>query len=985
MRCFKHVHSAVGCGGELISVVVLVLVHISGVSSAVGDYTHEWAVQIEGGDHVAQAVAFEQNFDIVDKVFHDVYVFKHRRLARRSIRPSVHHHRALHKHPKVQWAQQQKVLRRTKRDYQQLQDLHAQYPGLKYRQDHDFLPTHPTILDDPQWPHMWYLNRGSGLDMRVQEAWAEGVTGKGVVATILDDGLEKGHPDIIKNYDPDASYDVNNRDHDPVPRYDLIDTNRHGTRCAGEVAASANNSICAVGVAYEASIGGVRMLDGDVTDSVEARSLALNPQHIDIYSASWGPDDDGRTVDGPGELATRAFIEGINNGRNGLGSIFIWASGNGGTAQDNCNCDGYTNAIWTLSISSATERGNVPWYSEACSSTLATTYSSGSTGERKIITTDLHHECTTSHTGTSASAPLAAGVVALALAVNRNITWRDMQHIVVRTARPENLDTNDWQTNGVGRKVSHRFGYGLMDAYAMVQLARNWINVAPQRSCEVQAPHDDKLIPQKSYVSLQLEVSDCPGVEHLEHVQAMVSLSADRRGDLEIYLISPAGTKSTLLAQRPRDESSSGFHSWPFMSVHMWGEKPLGVWTLEIHNNGHYYITTSSGDMRTSRDKVEMKDFTLVLHGTEVEPGQPAPNYNGRYPSSMNSNSNNHLSSQDRSHSTTGEGTKDSNTQRHNPVFAGGMDDGSIHSGRDDTVHRHQDTSSKYQDATVYDGNIQSSASRPSSGIPLKMMQTLMTDGPSVKKAGVDDVPVPVLITEPSQQPLPPYCSTIDDNTSACLECTPGYVRHSGGCVKNCPDNYYRATTSINISGGTVSANGSAESRSAANHRTDEQLKRVVITCVRCHYTCKACVGVDASQCTACWSDATLELQPQGSSGECCVTSLLQAYTGIHQWAPTTILLLLISSGLFLFVVLVVLYWQYYSVKHPVPSANSIIRDISNGVRNGVKNGLHSTGTSKKNSTVCREYRKLSDDTEKLVTSSRPFYDYSSDDEDEIV
>ncbi len=53
------------------------------------------------------------------------------------------------------------------------------------------------------------------------------------------------------------------------------------------------------------------MLDGDVTDSVEAQSLALNPQHIDIYSASWGPDDDGRTVDGPGPLAKRAFRDGI--------------------------------------------------------------------------------------------------------------------------------------------------------------------------------------------------------------------------------------------------------------------------------------------------------------------------------------------------------------------------------------------------------------------------------------------------------------------------------------------------------------------------------------------------------------------------------------------------------------------------------------------------------------------------------------------------
>jgi hypothetical protein len=53
-----------------------------------------------------------------------------------------------------------------------------------------------------------------------------------------------------------ASYDVNNHDEDPMPRYDLIDSNRHGTRCAGEVAAEGNNSICAVGVAFDAGIGG---------------------------------------------------------------------------------------------------------------------------------------------------------------------------------------------------------------------------------------------------------------------------------------------------------------------------------------------------------------------------------------------------------------------------------------------------------------------------------------------------------------------------------------------------------------------------------------------------------------------------------------------------------------------------------------------------------------------------------------------------------
>ncbi|GLH10076.1 Furin-like protease 1, isoforms 1/1-X/2 [Gryllus bimaculatus] len=412
---------------------------------------------------------------------------------------------------------------------------------------------------------MWYLNRGHGLDMNVQPAWQQGVSGRGVVVTILDDGLEKDHPDLYRNYDPQASYDVNNHDEDPMPRYDLIDSNRHGTRCAGEVAATANNSICAVGVAFGASVGGVRMLDGDVTDAVEARSLSLNPQHIDIYSASWGPDDDGKTVDGPGELATRAFIEGVSKGRNGKGSIFVWASGNGGRDHDNCNY--------------------------------------------------LHHQCTSSHTGTSASAPLAAGICALALESNRDLTWRDMQHIVVRTAKPANLRTSDWKTNGVGRNVSHSFGYGLMDASAMVRLARVWKSVPEQHKCEVSAPHSDKLIPAKSQVLLQLHVRECAGINYLEHVQAKISLASSRRGDLQIHLTSPAGTRTTLLARRPHDVSRAGFQNWPFMSVHTWGEKPFGIWILEIHNEGRFL------------GRATLQEWALIFYGTAENPyGNDIPN-----------------------------------------------------------------------------------------------------------------------------------------------------------------------------------------------------------------------------------------------------------------------------------------------------------------------------------------------------------------------
>ena len=66
-------------------------------------------------------------------------------------------------------------------------------------------------------------------------------------------------------------------------------------------------------------------------------------------------------MDGPGPLAKRAFLNGVVRGRRGRGSIFVWASGNGGRHLDNCNCDGYTNSIFTLSISSATQAGYRPW------------------------------------------------------------------------------------------------------------------------------------------------------------------------------------------------------------------------------------------------------------------------------------------------------------------------------------------------------------------------------------------------------------------------------------------------------------------------------------------------------------------------------------------------------------------------------------------------------------------------------------------------
>ncbi|XP_054550682.1 furin isoform X2 [Talpa occidentalis] len=551
-------------------------------------FTNTWAVHVPGGPSVADSVARKHGFLNLGQIFGDYYHFWHRAVTKRSLSPHRLRHSRLEREPQVRWLEQQVAKRRSKRDVYQ----------------------EPT---DPKFPQQWYLSGVGQRDLNVKAAWAQGYTGRGIVVSILDDGIEKNHPDLAGNYDPGASFDVNDQDPDPQPRYTQMNDNRHGTRCAGEVAAVANNGVCGVGVAFNARIGGVRMLDGEVTDAVEARSLGLNPNHIHIYSASWGPEDDGKTVDGPARLAEEAFFRGVSQGRGGLGSIFVWASGNGGREHDSCNCDGYTNSIYTLSISSATQLGNVPWYSEACSSTLATTYSSGGQNEKQIVTTDLRQKCTESHTGTSASAPLAAGIIALTLEANKNLTWRDMQHLVVQTSKPAHLNANDWATNGVGRKVSHSYGYGLLDAGAMVALARNWTTVAPQRKCIIDILTEPRDIGKR--LEVRKTVTACRGepshVTRLEHAQARLTLSYNRRGDLAIHLVSPMGTRSTLLAARPHDYSADGFNDWAFMTTHSWDEDPSGEWVLEIEN------TSEANNYGT------LTKFTLVLYGTA--PGGPPP------------------------------------------------------------------------------------------------------------------------------------------------------------------------------------------------------------------------------------------------------------------------------------------------------------------------------------------------------------------------
>ena len=69
---------------------------------------------------------------------------------------------------------------------------------------------------------------------------------------------------------------------------------------------------------------------------------------------------------------------------------------------------------------------------------------------------------------------------------------------------------------------------------------------------------------------------------------ATVSMNyTDVRGKIEITLVSPSGMTSPLLSLRRDDSFSDGSLSWTFMSVHFWGENPIGQWRLQFRSVYH--------------------------------------------------------------------------------------------------------------------------------------------------------------------------------------------------------------------------------------------------------------------------------------------------------------------------------------------------------------------------------------------------------------
>lgn len=431
---------------------------------------------------------------------------------------------------------------------------------------------------------------GNPVNLNVLDCWMAGVNGSGVTISIVDDGGQWDHPDLVGNYNEDFSFDWNYNDRDPRPHaYDS-----HGTSAIG-LAAATRDSECGVGVAYGANFAVQRMLGAFPTDNIEANALSYHCRDgVDIYSCSWGPSDNGKTRENPGRLARLSMEECIAHGRNGKGSVYVWAAGNGRENGDNINYDGYASSRFTIPVGATDSHGVAAYYSEPGACLLVSAPSSSR--YNGITTTDLTGysgdsvaDCTHRFGGTSAAAPMIAGVVALMLQVNPDLSWRDVKHILVHSSRPTDIENGQWHINGARLVHSHNYGFGIPDATDAVQKALNWRNVPSEIVLESDTIRPNLQIPKAGKrPSTARSTWFAPESQfelpiYLEHVSVNVRMDTPQGyGKIALQLCSPFGTCSILAPPGPGNGKSI---SWDYLSVRHWGEDVIDRTAMATWNN----------------------------------------------------------------------------------------------------------------------------------------------------------------------------------------------------------------------------------------------------------------------------------------------------------------------------------------------------------------------------------------------------------------
>ena len=498
-----------------------------------------------------------------------------------------------------------------------------------------------------------------GEDLGMTETLANGPTGLGVEIAVVDTGLEICHPDLRDNVAPDASHNFNE---EAWPRSVATDpfnpsaNGDHGTSVAGLIAATANNGIGIRGVAPGARLRGYNFLSAfdrssDPTillDSLGASKSQPDSASVHIFNMSYG------FLHGFQGNASRIFVDTIShsvtNLRDGRGAIYVKAAGNGfrvcfglrrqyqfadrdtlyrpsdALGCSSANSDSSNNLPQMIVVGAFNAHGRRASYS-ATGANLWVTAPAGESGdfEPAMVTTeqagphrgvdinssvidlegdavDPHGDYRSTFTGTSAATPNTTGAIALLLETQPDLTWRDVKHILARTARKIDPDIEPvriafgnkpavlrhaWITNGAGYNFHNWYGFGAVSVDAAVEKARTLTPDNLGELTQMEIKHEGSVvIPDNdgAGAAQTLTVSGASESANIEAVELILRATHDFPNDLGVTLVSPAGTESIVnpIYNDALTSDPGGFRDWSLLTNAFYGESPNGDWTLRI-------------------------------------------------------------------------------------------------------------------------------------------------------------------------------------------------------------------------------------------------------------------------------------------------------------------------------------------------------------------------------------------------------------------